>query len=245
MSKFWNEDRVAELENLVGDVDTQVSQEAVAEIAATLGTSARSVGSKLRNMGYDVQKASEAHKSDWDEASEAELRTFLERNEGKYTYAEIAASFKNGAFSPKSVQGKVLSMELTDAVKPAEKVAPTRVYTDEEEATFIQLALAGKYIEEIADALNKTINSVRGKALSLSRKIEDFVMPRQKESHASVKEDAVDAIGDLSKLSVTEIAEKTGKTERGVKTLLTRRRIACADYDGAKKAEKREQKAAS
>jgi len=243
MSKFWNDERVAQLEDLVGDSDKQVSQEKVAEIAAELDTTPRSIGSKLRSLGYDVQKASEAAKSGWDEAAEAELRTFLQKNSGKYTYAEIAAAFRGGEFPAKSIQGKVLSMEMTDAVKPAEKVAPARVYTEDEEATFIELAAKGLHIEEIADKLGKTINSVRGKALSLSRKIEGFVMPRQKESHAAPKEDPVDALGDLSKLSVAEIAEKTGKTERGVKTLLTRRRIACQDYDGAKKAEKREQKA--
>jgi hypothetical protein len=39
-------------------------------------------------------------------------------------------------------------------------------------------------------------------------------------------------------MSVAQIAEKIGKTERGVKTMLTRRGLKAADYDGAAKKEK-------
>ena len=37
-----------------------------------------------------------------------------------YTYAEIASNFEGGALA-KSIQGKILSMELTEHVKPAPK----------------------------------------------------------------------------------------------------------------------------
>ena len=36
----------------------------------------------------------------------------------------------------------------------------------------------------------------------------------------------------LSRMTVANIAKKTGKTERGVKTTLTRRGLKVADYDG-------------
>ena len=39
-------------------------------------------------------------------------------------------------------------------------------------------------------------------------------------------------------MTVTEIADEIGKTERGVKTMLTRRGLTCANHDGAKKAAK-------
>ena len=39
-------------------------------------------------------------------------------------------------------------------------------------------------------------------------------------------------------MTVEQIAESIEKTVRGVKTMLTRRGITCADYDGAKKAAK-------
>lgn len=195
-------------------------------------------------MGYEVQSASEANKSPWDEQAQEDLRMFLENNEGANTYAEIAASFRQGAFSAKSVQGKVLSMEMTGYVKAAEKITAPRVYTEAEEATFIAMNKEGKSIEEIAEALGKSINSVRGKGLSLSRTVEGFTIPHQATSHAKAKEDPITALGPLAEMTVAEIAEATGKTERGIKTSLTRRALTCADYDGAKKAEKRAQKEA-
>jgi hypothetical protein len=39
-------------------------------------------------------------------------------------------------------------------------------------------------------------------------------------------------------MTVEQIAESIDKTVRGVKTMLTRRGITCANHDGAKKAAK-------
>jgi len=43
---------------------------------------------------------------------------------------------------------------------------------------------------------------------------------------------------DIGSMGVEDIAEAIGKTARGVKTMLTRRGISAADYDGAAKKEK-------
>lgn len=245
MSKFWNDERVAQLNSLVEHVE-EVSQELLEEIAVTLDTTTRSIGAKLRSLGVSVQKASENKTSAWAEDAEAELRAFLDKNAGKYTYAEIAASFRNGAFNAKSIQGKVLSMEMTDAVRKAEKPVTARVYTEAEEAKFVEMARAGASIEAIATALGKEINSIRGKALSLARAYEDFTMPHQEASHAKDVVDAYDALGDrIVDMTVEEIAAATGKTVRGVKTTLTRRQLAVKDYDGAKKAAKNAEKRAA
>jgi DNA-directed RNA polymerase specialized sigma subunit len=242
MSKFWNEEREAKLMSLVQSVE-EVSQELLNEVAEVFETTTRSVGAKLRSLGFSVQKASEVKGSQWSEDAEAELRTLLENNAGKYTYAEIAAMFRNGAFSAKSIQGKVLSMELTGAVKKTEKPAAVRVYTPEEEATFVEMAQAGASIEDIAAALGKELNSVRGKALSLARSVENFQMPHQAESHAKEDVDAYDTLGKkIHDMTVAEIAAAIGKTERGVKTALTRRKLVVKDYDGAKKAAKAAEK---
>ena len=84
MSKFtWNEEVTAILTNAVAGLDV-VSQEKLAEIAETLGTSTRSVGAKLRKLGHVVQSASESKKSTWDESEEAALATFLNQNAGVY-----------------------------------------------------------------------------------------------------------------------------------------------------------------
>jgi hypothetical protein len=39
-------------------------------------------------------------------------------------------------------------------------------------------------------------------------------------------------------MNVEAIADEIGKTVRGVKTMLTRRGLTCADYDGAARKEK-------
>ena len=44
--------------------------------------------------------------------------------------------------------------------------------------------------------------------------------------------------GEIENMSVEEIADEIGKTVRGVKTMLTRRGLTCADYDGAARKEK-------
>jgi hypothetical protein len=41
---------------------------------------------------------------------------------------------------------------------------------------------------------------------------------------------------DVTEMTVEAIAETIGKTARGVKTMLTRRGLVAADYDGAAKA---------
>ena len=87
------------------------------------------------------------------------------------------------------------------------------------------------YVEEIADALGKSINSVRGKALSFLRAGEIDSIPKQKESRAATKIDALGALGDISAMTVEQIAESIEKTVRGVKTMLTRRGVTCADNE--------------
>ena len=161
------------------------------------------------------------------------------------TYKEIAEAFQGGQFTAKQVQGKLLAMELTGAVKPAEKVETVRTYTETEENTFISMANSGRFIEEIAEKLGKSVSSVRGKALSLMRNQQIAKIPAQKESHAKDNTDAVAALGDkVATMTVAEIAKAVDKTERGLKTLLTRRGINCADYKGADKKAKAEAKAA-
>ena len=234
MAQSWTEERTQQLVDSVEE-GVEVTQDDLVGLAADLGTSTRSIGSKLRKMNYEVQKATAAT-SKWTEDESAQMVEFLEDNDGSYTYKEVAAAFLGGKFSSKAVQGKILSLELTDAVKPAEKVVAARQYTEEQESTFLEMASGDSSIEEIAAAMDKTMQSVRGKALSFIRTIEGFVMPHQEHTVSENKVDALDSIDNIGELTVVEIAEQLDKTERGVKTSLTRRGITCADYDGAKKA---------
>lgn len=230
----WTEERTAQLIDSVGD-ESPVTRASVAELAETLGTSTRSISSKLRKLGYDVELASAAPRAFSADVTE-ELRHFVTQNTGEFTYAEIADKFP-GDYTAKAVQGKILSMELTSHVKEAPKVEHAKSYSPDEEALVLKLINAGKFVEEIAEAVGKSVQSVRGKALSLQRAGEIEAMPKQRDIKGPAA-DPLEAIGDVATLSVAQIAEQIGKTERGVKTMLTRRGLKAADYDGAAKKEK-------
>ena len=233
----WTDERTQELTEFVGG-ESPVSQATVAEAADQLETSPRSVSSKLRKMGFEVELASSVSSRTFTEQEEATLSAFVTDNSGSYTYAEIANAFEGGKYGAKSIQGKILSMELTDHVKPTEKPASVSTYSESEEATFLQMVGDGAFVEDIADALGKPVNSIRGKALSFLRTGEIDAIPSQRESTAASKVDALTALGDISEHTVDQIADEIGKTVRGVKTMLTRRGLACADYDGAARKEK-------
>jgi hypothetical protein len=232
----WTDERTQSLVDFIGS-ESPISQATVADAAEELETSTRSVSSKLRKMGYEVELASSVSHRTFSEEQEATLSQFVTDNSGQYTYADIAASFEGGEFSAKSIQGKILSMELTSHVKPAEKPQSVRTYSPEEEATFTTMVNDGAFVEEIAEALGKTVNSIRGKALSLLRSGDINAIPRQKETKGSSKADPLSEV-DVENMNVADIADEIGKTVRGVKTMLTRRGLTCADYDGAARKEK-------
>ena len=233
----WTDERTQQLVDFVGD-SSPISQAMVSDAADDLETSTRSVSSKLRKMGYDVELASSVSNRTFSEDQEATLQAFVTDNSGQYTYADIASSFEGGHFSAKSIQGKILSMELTSHVKPAEKPESVRTYSPEEENTFTTMVNDGAFVEEIAEALGKSVNSIRGKALSLLRSGDIGAIPKQKETKGSSKADPLAEVNDIENMNVEDIADEIGKTVRGVKTMLTRRGLTCADYDGAARKEK-------
>lgn len=243
-SKKWTDELVAKLKDNMGP--EPVTASAVAELATMLNVSERSVASKLRQLDIEVASLAKERVATFTSDQSEALAAFVKANAGKYTYGEIAERFEAGAFSPKQIQGKILALELTGSVKPTEKTEVARMYSAAEEAVFIKMAQAGKFIEDIATTLGKEIASIRGKALSLSRQGQIDKIPAQKESHAANNVDAVDALGDkINGMTVAEIAKAVDKTDRGVKTLLTRRGIKVADYDGAAKKVKAAEKAAA
>ena len=233
----WNDERTTALTDFIGG-ESPVSQATVAQAADQLETSTRSISSKLRKMGFDVELASASATRAFSDSQEATLAAFVSDNSGDYTYAEIAGHFEDGAFSAKSIQGKILSMELTGHVKPAPKVEAVRTYSPAEEVTFVSMVQDGAFVEAIAAELDRSVNSVRGKALSLLRSGDIDAIPRQETTKGASKEDPLAGLADIGSMGVEDIAEAIGKTARGVKTMLTRRGISAADYDGAAKKEK-------
>lgn len=125
-------------------------------------------------------------------------------------------------------------MELTSHVKPAPKVETVRTYTPEEESTFVEMVNGGSFVEAIAEALGKSVNSIRGKALSLLRSGDIGAIPKQEVTKGSSKADVL-ADMDIVDMTVESIADEIGKTVRGVKTMLTRRGLQCSNYNGAAK----------
>lgn len=233
----WTETLTERLEAFVGE-ESPVSRETVEGAAEALETSSRSVASKLRKMGYEVERASTGASRAFTDRQEDTLCAFVEANSGQFTYGEIASAFEGGQFSAKQIQGKILSMELTGHVKPTPKAEAARSYTEGQEATFVEMANGGSFLEEIAEALGKTVNSVRGKALSLLRSGEITAIPTQRDRKTTEQVDALAALDDIEAMTVVEIAEAVGKTPRGIKTMLTRRGLVAADYNGALKREK-------
>lgn len=244
-AKKWSDEVITQLLQIVG-AESPVSAATVTKAADTLQVTARSIAAKLRQLDREVASLAKEKTSAFSEDEGIALSNFVASNAGVFTYKEIAEKFADGKFNAKQIQGKLLALELTGQVRPADKVEVARTYTESEEATFVKMASGGSFIEEIADALNKTVASVRGKALSLTRSGQIAKIPAQRESHAKDHTDPVTALGDkIATMTVAEIAAAVDKTERGLRTLLTRRGIKVADYDGKAKKEKAEAKAAA
>lgn len=240
----WSDERTAQLVSLAGA--SPVSAETVNQAALALETSTRSVSSKLRKLGYEVASLAKVSNTKWSTSQANTLTEVLQANPNVYSYADLAENFFEGEFTAKQIQGKVLSLELTAHIKPAEKTEAVRTYTKDEEDMFLSLVETGNFVEDIAAKLNKSVNSVRGKALSLLRSGEITKIPAQRESHAKDTVDAVDALGAaIASMTVEQIATATNKTERGIRTILTRRGIKCADYDGEAKRAKADEKVAA
>ncbi len=238
----WTEERATELVEIVGS-ESPVSLETVASAAEQLGNSTRSISSKLRKMEFEVESVADKAKS-FTAAEEEALVTYINSNDGVYTFKEIAVAVMGDETFTKKVQGKILSLELTHKVKKTEPKESVKTYSDEEETTIEKMANDGNFLEDIADVLGRPLNSVRGKCLSML-KSHGITYPTQKNVKDTSKTDALADLEDITAMTVAEIAEAVGKTERGIKGMLTHRGISASDYDGAKKAAKNAKKRAS
>lgn len=242
MTKFaWTTENTSALTAAVEGIEI-VSQEQAATLADQLGTTARSVGAKLRKLGVQVATATKAV-SAWTPELETALRNLLTEQAGQYTYAELADVFGNG-FSAKQLQGKILHMELTGAVKKSDKKAPVRQYTEAEEVEFVKMVEADMSIEDIALKMGRTVPQIRGKALSMVREGRIAAQPRQAVVAQTAPANIFEGI-NVADFTVAELAEKLGKAERSIKASLTRKALSAKDYDGAAKAQKNAEKRAA
>lgn len=237
----WDESREKQLLEVVGDA-RPVTAAAVRAAAEALETTPRAISSKLRKMGQDVVSLAKDHIKSYTAAEEDELTKFLNANSGKYTYAELADKvLKGNPRTAKQLQGKILSMELFSHVKAAPVVERVKTYTEAEESKLLGLLKKNMFIEDIAAEMGKEVNSIRGKVLSMSRTDNSIVIPKQRDYKSKDSVDPLEALGDISAMTVEEIATSIGKTPRGVKTMLTHRGLVCKNYDGAKRKAKIEE----
>lgn len=221
MSKFdYTEAMVATMHNAARG---GVTEEVVESLTNDFQYPRRSVTAKLRKLGYEVpHKAKPAPTFTSEETSS--FKEFLTANSGNLTAEEIAEKFSNGKFAARQINGKALSLEMQNHIKPAEKKVAVKTYSEAEEKTIVTMVEAGSYIEDIASKLGKEVASVRGKLLSMQLKA-----PQKNKKDA--KADSYEGLAIVApKLTVAELAEQYGKTERGVKTVLTRRGLSAKDY---------------
>ena len=220
MSKFdYTDEMVARMESAA---NSGVTEPVIQELCDEFEFPRRSVTAKLRKLGFDVPKKPGAAPVFSPEQTDA-LSSFLSDNSGTYTAEEIAETFSDGDFTARQINGKALSLEMTQHIKPAEKKVTPKTYTAEEEATIESMVTDGRFLEEIAESVGKTVASVRGKLLSMGLKA------TQRDKKAS-KSDPYEGIDGMTDQAVEVLAEHFGKTVRGVKTVLTRRGLSCADY---------------
>ena len=220
MSKFeYTDEMVSTMHDAAGG---GVTEEVIENLMDDFDFPRRSVTAKLRKLGYDVPKKPGAAPV-FSAEETASLSDYLSENSGVHTAEEIAASFADGKFTARQINGKALSLEMTSHVKPAEKKVTPRTYSEEQETLIEDMVNDDAYLEEIADAVDRSVNSVRGKLLSMGLKAP------QRDKKTS-KSDPYEGIEDLLDQTVEEIADHFDKTVRGVKTVLTRRGLACADY---------------
>ena len=220
MSKFeYTDEMVARMHDVAS---AGVTEELIESLMEEFDFPRRSVTAKLRKLGYDVPKKPGAAPVFSAEETDA-LSSFLQENSGNLTAEEISQQFADGKFTARQINGKALSLEMTSHVKPAEKKVTPRTYSEDDEAIISDMVDNGAYLEEIADKIGRTPNSIRGKLLSMGLKAP------QRDKKTS-KSDPYEGIEDMLDQTVEMLAENFDKTVRGVKTVLTRRGLACADY---------------
>jgi|TARA_R110000744_G_scaffold221376_2_gene340321 hypothetical protein len=220
MPKFeYSDEMVTRLQEVAA---AGLTEESIEGLMGELDFPRRSVTAKLRKLGYDVpKKPGAAPVFSADETTA--LSSFLSANSGNMTAEDIAEAFADAKFTARQINGKALSLEMTSHIKPAEKKVTPRTYSEAEEAQISTMVSDGAYLEDIADAVGRSVNSIRGKLLSMG-------MKAPQRDKKDVKADPYAGIEDMLDSTVEEIATSFDKTVRGVKTVLTRRGLSCADY---------------
>jgi hypothetical protein len=198
----WTQEITDTLIEKVKDVQGEIPYNVVETIAGEFDVSARSVAGKLRSLGYAVAKKTITATKNYNEKEEALIKQMV--SQGAFI-EDIAARLGREV---KQIRGKLLSMKLTAPTKN-KKEPKKKSYSPEEEAKIAQLVESGAFIEDIADALGKTVPQIRGKLLSMKLKA-PMKNKKEKGSNKVYTDEVVEKITAMFKEGKTteQIAEE-------------------------------------
>jgi hypothetical protein len=94
-----------------------------------------------------------------------DLLSFASKNYKVYTLEELEQSFKNGRFNSRQISGVLNLNNLGSFIK--KKIENKSNYTQEEVDLIIKMNNEGKFIEDIAEALQKNIRNISCKCASM------------------------------------------------------------------------------
>jgi predicted transcriptional regulator len=207
-----------------GEIPRETFNQFYAEFVEQYGDdiSERSLASKMRHMGFKIEKkAGKATAKSYTEAEEAKIRE-LAMKEGVWM-EDIADALGRDT---KSIGGKLISMGIYGIKKKNKKVNDTpKMFSAEDEATILEMIDANKvvYIEDLADALGKSVKQVRGKLAGMRIK---GVQTRNKKA-AKPKVYTDELVAEIKKelaggKALEDIAKERGLNFQGMRTTLTR-----------------------
>ena len=189
--------------------------------------SPRAITSKLRHMGFPVgKKASAAGVKKYSAEEEAKIRELVDNADGEIFQEDIAEALGRDV---KSIGGKLIAMKIYGIKKKfhEEKEEKPKLFTPEDEATILDMVENNDevFIEDIAEAVGKSVKQCRGKLASMRVK---GVKTRNAKTTAKTKIYTDELLADIKDhldngISVEDIAEKFNLKLAGLISMLGRK----------------------
>ena len=173
MANKYTDEMVAGLENFGNKYDAEIPYAEVSDFVEEFNEefevefSQRSIAGKLRYMGYALElKAAVVATKSYTEDEENTIRTMCADKDNLPSMEDVAGAVGRDC---KSIGGKLVSMKIYGVKKANPKAEPVKLFTPEDEATIVELVNAegDTFIEDIVEAVGKTLSQVRGKLASM------------------------------------------------------------------------------
>jgi len=204
----YTEEMVEQINSVLNGA-VEATAENIVQLTEALNVPEKSLGAKLRSMGVTTPK-----KAGKVAFSEAETEQFIALVDQGLNAQEIADTLGKRI---RQIYGKALSLKLH--VEAPAKEEYVKKYTPEQEATIATMVEAGSFIEDIAEAFDKSVAQIRGKLLSMKLKAPQ---KNHKEVNRTVvyTDEIIASVVAMVKAGNTseEIAESLDLNPRGVKS---------------------------